>query len=237
MNKRVKLALVVLFLLLVTETVARRSSSRSSYSRRSRTSYRSGSRSSGQCKGSTMRCVVIPLCCIAGFIFIILVVMGIFAMIKYCKERHQERNYENSQKHFQKIKDLEKQQKEEASKLQKLQQEQEKKMKDQLYMNQVDYSSDLEPNNQFVVPGVAVQPSYNIVNPYYRSHDPEPVPLIYYPAAYGLTYDNNEATGPHKMMPESSNSMAGAKGSGGDELYLNQIRLDNKADKTHEQLM
>ena len=54
-----------------------------------------------------------------------------------------------------------------------------------------------QPNNQFVMPGVAVQPNYINVNPYAGNHNYQPVPVVYDPAMYGVQYET--APGPYKQ--------------------------------------
>lgn len=67
-------------------------------------------------------------------------------------------------------------------------------MENQLYMNQTNYSNNTHyqpANNQFIMPGTAVQPTYQIVNPYAGNHNYSPVPVVYDPSSYGVQYDQN----------------------------------------------
>ena len=89
---------------------------------------------------------------------------------------------------------LQQKQSEEASRLETLQKQQEKNMHNQLYTNQTNYSNNTEfqpSNNQFIMPGTAVQPTYQIVNPYAGNHNYSPVPVVYDPSSYGVQYDSN----------------------------------------------
>mmetsp|Transcript_15270 Transcript_15270/g.15147 ORF Transcript_15270/g.15147 Transcript_15270/m.15147 type:complete len:181 (-) Transcript_15270:21-563(-) len=53
----------------------------------------------------------------------------------------------------------------------------------------------------FVMPGTAVQPNYNVVNPYAGSHNLQPVPVTYDPASYGVEYDSHVQIPPQRLSP------------------------------------
>ena len=138
--------------------------------------------------------MVIPLACVAGFILLICAIVFGCILIKKCqKEREKAQRDKLNQAQAEKNK-LQQQQKEEASRLEKLQKEQEKNMQNQLYMNQTNYTNNTQyqpGNNQFIMPGTAVQPTYQVVNPYAGNHNYSPVPVVYDPSTYGVQYDQN----------------------------------------------
>ncbi|CAI2376607.1 unnamed protein product [Moneuplotes crassus] len=123
--------LVIFFiLLLISGLVAKRSSrsrKKGGYSRTSRRSRTSGSRSSGSCAGNTMTCVVIPLIC--AFAFIFLIGIGILLWCWYSKQRKRRKL-----RLIQKAKD-----EEEPSKLQKMQIDNDALMQQQMYAAQPEY--------------------------------------------------------------------------------------------------
>ncbi|CAI2371013.1 unnamed protein product [Moneuplotes crassus] len=179
-----------------------KSSSGRGYSRRYRSSGNSGSRSSGQCKGNTTKCVLIPICCVVGFLFL----LGMFSLLIICCKKANKKYQEILE---QKAKDKKYQQQElkynkiaEASKLNKLQKDQEDRVKNNLYMNQTNYSINHQQNNKFVVPGAPIQPVSQEAFPQPGINNYQPVPLIYDPEAYGLIYDNNETAPLQQFAPD-----------------------------------
>uniref|UniRef100_A0A7S3K969 Uncharacterized protein n=1 Tax=Euplotes crassus TaxID=5936 RepID=A0A7S3K969_EUPCR len=108
--------------------------------------------------------------------------------------------------------ELEKKQRQEASKLQKLQKDQEERAERQ-YNAQISSQYSTTPTKlstqashpQFIMPGSALQPTYNIVNPYAGNHNPHPVPVTYDPAMYGVQYDANVQIPPQRLQTPYTN--------------------------------
>ena len=61
-----------------------------------------------------------------------------------------------------------------------------------MFANQNNYTVDTNFNQeqqQFIMPGAAVQPTYQVVNPFAGNHNYQPVPVVYDPSVYGVQYD------------------------------------------------
>jgi hypothetical protein len=96
-----------------------------------------------------------------------------------------DKNYQKQLMEQQRKDALKKKQEEEASRLEQLQREQEERMAQQMYTPTTNYYG--QP--QFVMPGVAVQPNYQIVSPYAGNHNYQAVPVMYDPTMYGIEYE------------------------------------------------
>eukprot|EP00344_Euplotes_crassus_P005677 CAMPEP_0197017542 /NCGR_PEP_ID=MMETSP1380-20130617/79603_1 /TAXON_ID=5936 /ORGANISM="Euplotes crassus, Strain CT5" /LENGTH=138 /DNA_ID=CAMNT_0042444659 /DNA_START=419 /DNA_END=835 /DNA_ORIENTATION=- len=121
--------------------------------------------------------------------------------------------------------ELDKKQKEEASKLEKLQKRQEELKENQLFIDQTDYSVNPQPQAQFVMPGTAVQPTYQVVNPYAGNHNYQPVPVFYDPAAYGVKYDENWQTPEQNMLYTPIAPLAGTNDSAKQDFNVNSVKV------------
>ncbi|CAI2380116.1 unnamed protein product [Moneuplotes crassus] len=181
---------------------------RTTYSRRSSTSYRSGSSSTGSCTGGTSTCVIIPIVCVLGFFGCICGLIVTAHVVKAIKKKKEQDLRDKVRLEKKRKEELERRQKEEASRLEKLQKQQEEQMKNQLFINQTDYSITPQPQAQFVMPGTAVQPTYQITNPYAGNHNYQPVPVVYDPAVYGVQYDENWQVPDQNLMYTGSHPMA-----------------------------
>ncbi|CAI2377451.1 unnamed protein product [Moneuplotes crassus] len=220
-----RVIVLLILVLLLSEAMARSSSRGRSYRRSSRTSYRSGSRSTGTCTSGTSTCVIIPIVCVVGFFVLIFAIVMIAHCIKAAEKRQKEQLAEKRRMEKIRKDEMEKRQKEEASRLEKLQKEQEEQMKNQLFMNQTDYSANPQPQAQFVMPGTAVQPTYQVVNPYAGNHNYQPVPVFYDPAAYGVQYDENWQTPEQNMLYTPIAPFAGTNDSAKQDFNANSVKV------------
>lgn len=136
-------------------------------------------------------------------------------LIKAAEKRQKEAIREKARLEQQRKEELERKQKEEASRLEKLQKEQEERMKNQLFMNQTEMAlaPQPQPQAQFIMPGTAVQPTYQVVNPYAGNHNYQPVPVVYEPATYGVQYDENWQTPEQNLLYTPINPLAGTNDS------------------------
>ena len=153
-------------------------------------------------------------------------------------KRGKERINANRAKAIREKAEAEKKQKEQASHLEKLQREQEEQMNNQLYQNQTNYSvnpAPIAPQNQFVMPGTAVQPTYQSVNPYAGNHNYQAVPVIYDPSQYGIQYDNQLPVSYQPGSAASSTQMGQTKPMSGGKT--SQIHPYGKIDETNGQLL
>ncbi|CAI2378811.1 unnamed protein product [Moneuplotes crassus] len=185
----------VLTLLLIMTTILCKSSSRSGGYRRTYSSSRtSGTSSTGTCTGSTMKCVIIPLCIFAGFILIILIIIGIFHGARYAKKM--KKKYREFIQNREK-KNLKEKQLKEASRLEKLHQENKNNLHKNLYPeipnSYPDFGYQASTNN-IIMPGTSGYPDPQPPNPSY----PNPVPVIYNPSQYGVRYDQTVPSAPPK---------------------------------------
>ena len=143
------------------------------------------------------------------------------------------------------ITDLELQQREEASNLEKLQMKHEENMRNQLYMNQTDYTVEnqpQQPQNQFIMPGAAVQPTYQVVNPFAGNHNYQPVPVVYDPSIYGVQYDNaippQHMGGMQPPVLQDGNMKEPQLPPQNKDVYLNNAVAPNgEADAAHGQMV
>ena len=198
--------LVFLLALIASSFTKTTSSSSYSYSSYSYTSYRStsyrstsyrsyssGSSGSAKCSMSTTMWIVVPIVVIISFVIIFWIVTIIIVLCKRAANRRT--NKANSYAEQRRICEEAKRKKEaeEATKLTKLHLEIEADSFNQMYAtNQSSFTiapTDTNKQNNFIVPGTSVQPSYVDVNPYSGHHNNNIVPVVYNPADYGVVYD------------------------------------------------
>ena len=123
--------------------------------------------------------------------------------------------------------------------------EQEEAMKNKLYMNQTDYTVDgqsQQPQNQFIMPGTAVQPTYQVINPFAGNHNYQPVPVVYEPSIYGVQYDNaipvQHADGMQPSVLQDGNEKVLQRPPQNKEIYLNnEVAPNGQADASHGQMV
>ncbi|CAI2375172.1 unnamed protein product [Moneuplotes crassus] len=193
--------------------------------RGARGSYRSGSRSTGSCKAGTTTCVIIPIVCVIGFFILIFIIFIVSRYIHAAKKQKLQKISEKAWMDSMKKLELDKKQKEEASKLEKLQKRQEELKENQLFIDQTDYSVNPQPQAQFVMPGTAVQPTYQVVNPFAGNHNYQPVPVVYDPASYGVQYNENLQTPEQNMLYTPITPFGGTNDSAKQGFKVNSAKV------------
>ena len=184
--------LILLVIVLIVGAKTTTSSSRSSYSSTTYRSYSSGSSGSAKCVMSTTMWIVVPIVVIVSFIILFAIITIIIRWcIRNANKRAIARDYENQRRICEEAK--KKKEVEEATKLTKLHLEIEEDSLNQMYAtNQSAFTiapTDSNQQNNVIVPGTSVQPSYIDVNPYSGHHNNNIVPVVYNPADYGVVYD------------------------------------------------